>query len=339
MAQVIIRLRSFPPQAQLTAAKLGMMGFGEGSLHYDVNHALADLTDPTKTLQVRDISERAPARRVGHYVEILKPYTLNRANMLMPPVVYSGDGVLLDGNTRDAAARKLGWMSFPAIVLHDNYNGAPQAMQDQMLKIAGLLNTTHGKDLPPGDIERLVLQLARDKDTSPADLARQLQVSRTTVKGILYARDARSWADELGIDVSGETFTRSHLTNLGTQADSLTAPVFTAILNLIQETGMSANDERTLIKDLKSLRTEPAKLERIAAERASLDGVTKGYATKPSAAARMRQALGNVNNHEPGDLVETVPANSAVHKAVIITALTKLEEALRLQLELDGSRT
>jgi len=336
MPQVITRMKSLPPQAQLVAAKMGMLGFEEGSWRYEMNTPLASPL-PSESLQVRNIKDRAPKMRVGHYVEILKPYTLNRANMLMPPVIVTDDGFLLDGNTRTEAARRLGWQTFPALVLNDRWNGAPQALQDQMMKLATMFNTTHGKDLAPGEIERLVLLLARE-DTSAANLARQLQVSRTTVKNVLYSKGARERAAELGIDVNSEKITRSHLSNLGIQAEKLTDPVFAAILNLVLKTGLNANEERALITALGPLRTEQDKLERIAAERASLDGVAKGYATKPSTAARMRQALGNVNNHSAGDLVETNPVNGKMHAEVIETAIGRLEDTLRLQQKLNSER-
>jgi len=336
MPHVITRLKSLPPQAQLTAAKLGVLGFEEGSWFYDINQALAKPL-PSEVLQVRNIKDQAPRMQVGHYMEVLRPYTLNRAGMLMPPVVITNDGILLDGNTRTEAAKRLDWETFPALVLNDRWSGAPRSLQDQMIKLATVLNTTHGKGLSPADIERLVLQLAQS-DSSAADLAKQLQVSRSTVKNVLYAREAREWAVELGISVNSERITRSHLSNLGVQIQKLTEPVFRAVLKLVLETGLNANGERDLIKALNTLRTEEEKLDRIAAERASLDSMTKGYATRPSTAARMRQALGHVNNHEPGDLVEVAPANCAAHKQVILTAIRKLEETLRLQLELEQDR-
>jgi hypothetical protein len=332
MAPVIIRAKSAPPSAQLVIARLAMLGFGEGQWEYRINQPLAD---PSKRTQIRDIAEQAKPADVAHYAEIMKPFTLNRVNLLMPPVVFTADEWLVDGNTRTMAAERLGWSTFHAIVLLHHYVGAPQALLDQFEYVSTLMNTTHGKGLNAASIERLILKLAKD-DSTAADLARKTQVNKATVASILYARKARIRAQDAGITVDGTNLTRSHLSYLGMQEDKFTEPVLIALLQMIIDTGMSSKDERTFVARVNALTTEKRKLDLIAAEADARSDVAGGYAIKPSQAAQLRQALGKVIAHEPGELVETNPARYQLHRDTVNDAIGRLQKVYQQQLNLEG---
>src|SRR5208282_389398 len=213
MAAPIKKISSLPPQAQLTALRLAAAGYPEGTWVYSPNH---DLADPGMGIQVRGDADRAPRHKVSQYADAMKDYTLKRDQLLFPPGVFTSDDYLVDGWTRTEAARRLGWMTFPAFVLLDSYQGADEARLDKFALTAGALNLGHGNNLSTGDTERLILNVSKGMDLSapgaPAEIAKRLGISRTWVGNLLNARTASELAVSLGIDLSGANWvTRTHL--------------------------------------------------------------------------------------------------------------------------------
>lgn len=311
MGAPVKTVKSLPPQAQSTALKLAMTGFREGMWTYVPNH---DLANPGMGIQVRDDDDRAPKKMVAHYAEMMKPFLVNRDQLPMPPVVFTRDGYLVDGWTRTEAARRLGWMTYPAIVFNDTWNGAAEVLKDMFVMAGTLLNVSHGKGLSTANLERVVLAVAEGQDlTSPgavADLARKMQCSRTMISNLLCARDARERAEFLGVDLSdAPALTRTHLTNMGIWHDRLTNPVFKAFLELTVTGKLSTNEQRALFVQLVKLDTERERLGVIAAEAASRAGMTSGYHGRPPQSAQLRQAAGKFLKFRdtPGRAVEISP--------------------------------
>ena len=343
MAPPIRKISSFPGQAQGTALKIVLAEFPEYSFHYAPNHELAD---PSMGMQIRDDENRAPKNRVAHYREMMKPYANNRADLIMPPVVFSADRYLLDGWTRTEAARGLGWHTYPAIVLDDNYNGAPDALVEKFHTLSAMLNLTHGTGLSNAETERAILLVAKgiDLDAPGAvqELARKLQISRSWASGLLSARAANDRAAKLGIDLSGATWiTRTHLANMGNWRDRLTDPVFEDFLTLIRDARLSTPAQAAIAKQVFACSTEQEKLNLIASERASMDSVVNGHHGRPSDAAKLRQALGKVTKYRssPGQAVETVAGGSDMHIETIDEAIAVLYTIRSEQLKLAQSRS
>lgn len=331
----LTRVRSFPANAQSVADKLATLGYREGRIRYVANH---DIADPEKVLQVRNIRDQASPKRVAHYKEMLKPHLTSRDTMTMPPAIFTADGWLVDGNTRETAARQLGWLTFPAIVLDDVYENAPQAVLDTLIMVGTMFNLTHGDGLGASNVEMLIDRLLKD-DTSPADLARKLQVSRTTVTGCLNAQKARRWAMDLGVDMtSADHFTRTHWSDLGSQREKFTTPVFQGLLTLARDTRMSSNDLRALIRSVNSLRDEAAKLGAIAAEAVSREGIRTRHATKPLPPAQARQHCGFFLSRVPGDLVEQDPGNFLSYRRTLRQTIDFLENVLQEQYDMERKR-
>jgi lambda repressor-like predicted transcriptional regulator len=331
MSTVIRRIKSLPPQAQLTQVRMDLVGFPEGSWSYDRNHLLADMT---KVVQIRNIKGVARKSKVDHYKTILKPFTSLRDELTMPPVVFTNDGFLLDGNTRTAAAGALGWMTYPAFVLDFNYVNAPTGLLDQFFELAAVLNLTHGDNLDRASTEDVIARLAKE-DSSAADLARRLGVSRGMVQNVLYARTGRLRADRLNISYDVDHISRTHMADLGRENDTLTDTVFTRLLELSVTGKLSSTEQQAVMRQVRAATTEPAKLELIAAELAGRDGITKGRATKPRPSAQLRQALGKVINRDPGELVETNPASFTAHRQSIRAALDQLTKVLDRQYQME----
>lgn len=342
MAPPIRKISSMPGQAQGTALKLVLAGFPEGSFHYAPNHELAD---PAMGMQIRDDENRAPAKRVAHYREMMKPYTLNRADLLMPPVVFTGDGYLLDGWTRTEGARGLNWMTYPAIVLDDYYEGAPEALEEKFNVASAMLNLTHGTGLSTAETERVILLVSKSIDLEApgavAELARKLQISRSWAANLLASRTANERAARLNIDLSNAPWiTRTHMADLGNWREKMTNPVFKALLELTRDAKLSTPDQRALAKQVFACGTEEEKLELIAGELSSRDAQVNGHHGRPSDAARLRQALGRVTKYQPipGQAVETIAGGSSTHLEVIDQAIATLYLIRGEQLKLDARR-
>ena len=255
MAAVITRIKSLPPNAQLTAQIMKMVGFDEGTWEYHPNHDLADMS---RTLQPRGIAGTATKSKIEHYKVVLKPYTLLRSELLMPPVVFAQD-FLLDGNTRTLAAYALEWMTFPAFVLKFAYESdTPKQLLDQMFELAAVLNLGHGDNLDKKSTENAIARLITP-DTNAADLAKRLGVARGTVSDVMYAREARLQAERLGLDYEAPHMSRSHMANLGRA--HYDDAVFTEFLALLLKGKLSTNEQSSLGKRLLSETTEARKVK------------------------------------------------------------------------------
>lgn len=343
MAPPMRKISSFPGQAQGTALKIVLAEFPEYSFHYAPNHELAD---PSMGMQIRDDENRAPSKRVAHYREMMRPYTGNRGDLIMPPVVFSADGYLLDGWTRTEAARGLGWHTYPAIVLDDTYNGAPDALMEKFHTLSAMLNLTHGTGLSTAETERAILLVAKGVDLdSPgavADLARKLQISRSWATGLLNARTSNERAARLGVDLTGAKWiTRTHMADLGAWREKLSNPVFKALLELTRDAKLSTPDQRSIARAVFACETEEEKLSLLAGELASRDSVVNGHHGRPSDAAKLRQALGKVAKYRanPGQAVETIAGGADTHVEAIDEAIAVLYTIRNEQLKLAHSRT
>lgn len=342
MAPPMRKISSFPGQAQGTALKIVLAEFPEGTFVYAPNH---DLADPSMGMQIRDDQNRAPVKTVARYREIMKPYLLNRNDLLMPPVVFTADGYLLDGWTRTEAARGLNWLTYPAIVLDDNYQGAPEALVEKFHTLSAMLNLTHGTGLSTAETERAILLVAKNIDLDAPgavnELARKLQISRSWANGLLSAREANERAARVGVDLSGATWiTRTHMADLGNWREKMTNPVFKALLEHVRDAKLSTPAQRVLAKQVFACDTEEEKLALIAGEVSSLGNVTNGHHGRPSDAAKLRQALGKITRYtdSPGVPVETIAGGSDTHVKTIDAAIRTLYAIRDEQLKLDHQR-
>lgn len=334
---LITNPRSLPDSAKITAARLALAGFPQGTWAYDSHHGLAD---PDRVVQVRNIKGIAKNAKVDRYATAMEPYTLRRDQLLMPPVVFSGDGRLIDGNTRTAAARKLGWTEYPAFILGYPYDNAPASLVKQFTKLAALSNLEHGDNLDRGEIEGIVDRLL-DDDTSARDLALQLGIARSTVQGIAWARIARTRAERLHregnlVDISAPHITRTHLADLGRADKKILDPVWVKLMELTVKAKLSSNEQRDVLRRLDAATTEPAKLALIAGELGGSEGIASGRASKPNQASQLRQALGKVNGKNPGDLLETNPERFELHRSMMQTAIRALQEAYDRQVRMEN---
>lgn len=331
MAPSITKIRSLPPSAQLTAQRMGLTGFPEGTWSFSMNHELADMD---KVMQVRDLKEAVRKSRVNDYATALRPYTTDRTQLTFPPLIFSADGYLIDGNHRNLAAAQLGWMTFPAFTINFSYQNQATAILDQFLELAALCNVSHGDNLDRENVAKIIERLAKD-DSSASDLGKRLGIPRSTVQNVLWARTARLRAERLQVPYQADHVYRTHLAELGRLDKTFTDDVFESLMNLTVKGKLRSGEQKAVIMQVESQTTVQGKLDLIEAEMTGRDGIVNNRATKPSPAAQLRQALGKVNKDDPGDLVEPLEVNWKIHKDAMRAGIDQLTKALNLQYQLE----
>jgi len=325
MAKAFRSEKDLPPEAAVLAERIHLLGFG---WTYIPEHRLAELA---KRVQVRDTAAVAPPRETHRYA-----LALQRGDV-MPPVVLTADGYLVDGATRTEAARKIGWTSYPAFQLDVNYETAPPAMVQQLIMLGSAFNLTHGRGMSTANIEAVIEAVAEDDD-SPRDIARKLHISDVTVAGVMNAAKARKRAAKLGIQVS-EFLTSSHLRLFGGKSIKYTDPVFSEFFTLAQDARLTISAVQDLARQLEAEGSESAKLGILRAERASYQGVIDGVSDNPSRAAKLRRSLGFLNGQDdPGLLVELSPAAADDHVRALTVARERLDRVLAAQRRVETSR-
>ena len=331
MGAAITLAKSLPPNAQSLAQKMELIGFPQRTWRYVFNHELADMN---KVFQNRGIEGLAKKNKIDRYKTILKPFNLIRDQLTMPPVVFTADGWLLDGNTRTIAVRDLGWLTFPAMVLNFSYEGdTPQQIIDQMHELAAVLNLGHGDNLDKEGTENAIARLLKD-DTSPLDLARRLGVSKSTVQNVQYARKARLQAERLNISLDAPNISRSHLAELG--RIGYDDPVYSDFVRLITVGKMSLSDQRGIQRRLAAETTEAAKVKLLLDEITSRASMRGGRATKPQPSARLRQIMGQFANREAGEFVETNPESFGLQRSALLGGIGQLQKIYDRQLQMEA---
>jgi hypothetical protein len=339
MGRPITRTSSLPPSGQWTAALISTLGYSEGTWTYEQNYPLAD---PGKQSQVRDQEEKAGPYEVSRYAEAMKPYTASakRPNLVMPPVVYTLDGYLLDGNTRNAAAAKLGWDSFPAIVLNDNYASATEPIRARFQVLQMRLNRVHGKNLKDIELYRLIRQLiSGDPEPDAAALAQQIQCSQQAVKNVIAARNAETRMTELGITVPG-SFTLTHLAIIGQTTSKFYDGPFRHYVEFLRDCAVPGSEIRGLSRQFAGYSSEAAMIAAIDAEAKSREGAKTGHAPVVTRSRQLRTKLSALHgicewiragNKEM--LVDITPGSGELNAQVIQQAIIDLRDILMLQTE------
>jgi hypothetical protein len=322
MATAVMQREDLPYYAQDTVARTELMGF---KWKYLPN---ATLADRNKRIQVRDISALAPPNEVARYAAALKQ------GDLMPPVIVTRDGYLVDGNTRTEAARRAGWDHFQTVQLDVTFENAPEAMVKQLTILGAASNLTHGRGMSRQNVERVIQAVANPGDKAK-EIARKLHIPVHTVQQALNITIARERAEGLRIDVSDESrLMGSHMALLGARSVRYTDPVFEEFVKLIRDARYTLKDMKELGGRIEALGSESEKLALLAAERDARHDVIKGSATKPAVSARLRQSLGFTlaNGDVPGNLVELGSAKTRLeHKQTLYSAMDILMKVITAQ--------
>jgi hypothetical protein len=313
--------KRLPDTAQTTAARIELLGFG---WVYQEDARLGDLS---RRVQVRDMDALAPPGEVSKYATDLK------RGDIMPPVIQTRDGYLVDGNTRTQAAIKAGWPYFPAFILDVDFETAPEAMRKQLVILGSAFNLTHGRGMSRKNIERVIQAVASPGDKAK-DIAEKLHISQSQVTSVLNVTRARKRAEQLGVDVSDEeAVSVSHLRMLGGRTVRYTDPVYREFVTLIRDGRMSVKDAKELGTKIEGLTNEDDKLAVLDEERVARRDIIAGGAKKPALSAKLRQTLGFAisNGDEPGNLVELAVASRPLHRRTLVDTISILQKVLAEQ--------
>lgn len=137
------------------------------------------------SIQVRSHSPIAPIDQVNRYVMAMQ------SGQDFPPVVLWGD-LIIDGNTRIAAARRLGLTHFPAYRV--------QCKNERVAIILGAaLNQINGRPLTDTEARESAL-LMMDDGYSDEYIAREVQIHAGKVRRWRREEDTSRRAEKLGIE-------------------------------------------------------------------------------------------------------------------------------------------
>lgn len=296
-----------------------------------------------RLLQLRgELATRAKASEVTQYAKDMK------AGDLFPPTIRTLDRVYLDGGhrlealnlNRQTDKRHAGrWGTFHTIVIGWNYDDAPAAIRDQFTMLIAKVNHRHGYRYSKGEIEALVASLVGDN--APADIARTMGISLSTVKAVMRAKVARDRAKNLGLETTG--IARTTMEEIGSRPDLLTEEPFTEIIKLAQKTPITKAEVTHLLDRMAEAPSEDKRVELVKAERASRarqerateDGTPRIGATI-SQQARMHWTYFLRYENDPSILVEKNEAMAPEHYSQAARVIGVLRKMLAAQASLEG---
>ena len=260
----------------------------------------------------------------------------------------TGSMVTLDGAHRTEALIQLRkadkrhpgkWNSFHAVVINWDYEDAPAAVRDQFTMMIARVNK-HGQRYQKEEIEALVASLVGDN--TPADIARTMGVSLSTVKAVLSAKKIRDKAKDLGLDTSA--IARTTLEEIARRPD-LTEDPFKEVINLAQKTPITKTEVAHLLDRMGEAGTEKKKTELAQAERSSRvlqERATEGsprIGVTNSQEARMHWAYFLGYEGKEGVLVEKNEQMAPEHYKQAARVIGVLRKLCTAQANLEGDDT
>jgi hypothetical protein len=289
---------------------------------------LTQLSDERR-VQVRDSKEYAPREEVERYA-------IQMELAEFPPIIVTADAYLVDGNTRLAALRKRNQLRFPAIVLDVAHADSSQKVRDELAMLALTLNQANGRSVSKAALRRDIIAGLRLGWTIK-QIGRASGAKPSVVIGIQHEEEARAKLTRVGIHPNGELKGAS-LRALGTAPVlALNDEPYKNLALFAADAGLNVREIQTAAKEIKETGSDAAGLAAIQqmrleqAERIrshELTGV--GH---PPVARQMRQRLGFVQKFrgQERELVETNPANVAMHLQALDEAIAVLQQAREYQ--------
>jgi ParB-like chromosome segregation protein Spo0J len=262
---------------------------------YDPDMKLADIS-VLEAAQVRSAEHIADDAQVEEYTEQM------RNGAVFPPMVLQGDRLMLDGNSRHKAARKLRMKTFP--VFHCEFPNIELGRT-----FAASINQQGGRRLSPEEAHGAALSLLKFGHTEES-VARELGYSRTSIQNWKKEADFAARAKEARVDTEGARLSKAIQHKL---ADIKQHAPFAQAVELVAEIQPKPSVVTELVKAVKDAPSESDALAVVEAKRAEL--VPTGPpparpAAVPPELARIRRSLPNVvkDAATPSLLVESEPS-------------------------------
>lgn len=289
------------------------------------------LVPANKRMQVRPISKLAPD--INEYVQMMKN------GDKFPPVIVTRDGMLVDGNTRTEAAMKLGWHTFPALVLeHVVYAGlSPTSpVHDTLIQLGAGANRKHGRRQSNADLEVLIKQL--QPRVTIAEVVSGFHVSKGFATRTWNAAKAERYAVSLGVPLDNE-FSSSQLSLFAGKIEKYGDPVWKKTFELAQDAHLKHDATSALMQGLEQYKGETERLAYLAREREQHASVIESGVHVPlQKPRRMKQALGVINKDDAPEMyVEKDPRKKVRldYRQSIMDAMERLPKILLQQEEWD----
>jgi len=235
-----------------------------------------------RTIQVRDLGSLAPSKRVDRYLE-----QMNAGANFPPIVVRAGDFALIDGNTRLAAAAKLGRDVLPAYIVTTD---TPR----QARKLAGSLNQNGAADLADDEVRRVAMD-AKASGESDTWIAREYGVQYSKVRRWIAVDEGAKHAESVGVvDLYGGLTQNQQVTASSVKRDE----PFKELVTAIATHQVPNKDLKDLVKAVEAAPSDIAAVEAI--KEAALGWPERDPAdnsrrhSKPSQALSAKMPLGRL---------------------------------------------
>lgn len=228
--------------------------------------------------QVREASHIAPALRVEEYAQQM------RNGAMFPPILLRTPNVLIDGNTRLGAAKRIGRRTFPAVVV--------DTKTAEMAKIlAAAINQMGGERLTAAEAHEAALLMMRQGYPDPA-VARELGRDLSQVRRWRNQHEVEGRAATLGLAEPASQIPRN---TLGTLAAVTHDEPLAELVKLFADVRPAEKQAREYVTQVMQAPSDDAAVAKVAELREELAPV----GPPPRAAARrelplIRAAIGNL---------------------------------------------
>jgi ParB-like chromosome segregation protein Spo0J len=206
--------------------------------------------------QVRELSHRAPQETTEEFTNQMRGQ-LQQGRLLFPPVVLTHNGRLIDGNTRKAAAERLGLETLAAYLVKLD-------RPDQGKVLGAALNQMGGRRLTAEEAFAAAEKMMRDGAADEA-IARTLGRSVESVRNYRREKRYREAAERTGVKDLPVTRSVQRVV-----ADVTHDEPFKAAVELAAATKATKRDVQELVRDVAEARSEREELEVIERHRKKL---------------------------------------------------------------------
>ncbi len=239
---------------------------------------IIDKIERSAAAQVRDASHIAPAQRVEEYTQQM------RNGAVFPPILIRKPNILIDGNTRLAAAKRVGRKTFPAIVVEID---SPERAKI----LAAAVNQMGGERLTSGEAHEASLLMMQQGYPDLA-IARELGRDMSQVRRWRIQRDVAQRAEQLGLAEKIEVIPRS---TLGVLAGVTHDEPFAELAKLLADVRPAEKQAKEMAAQVTQAPSDEAAIRAVAAMREELQPA----GPPPHAAVRseiplVRAAIGNL---------------------------------------------
>jgi ParB-like chromosome segregation protein Spo0J len=284
--------------------------------------------------QVRLGQHRAPKQMVDRYVEQMKN------DAVFPGIVINAAGELVDGNTRVAAARRLGRKTIAAYVCSDLTPLAARALSVE-------LNQSHGQSMTSQEIRAFVIGAVREGQTLDVRAyARMTGTKPATLRRWIKAEEARARAARAGLSV--DSFELLPEPVQAALQQTRMQSVFVEAATLAGDARLNASTTKALVRDANAAASEAAAVVLIARERearaADITTIASGFKPRrhrsasaaPHLAALMKYAASDFSDVPSDKVPDALTRMERLHTE-LGTALSQLRQVALVPAEVTRS--